>query len=82
MAYRGTRQDMTDEEIRKLLKSTKDQLGTNSTKMAKWLNIPYTTYSAWESGLIRIRHKTILRLALLMLTVMHGGDNEEGDGDF
>ena len=41
----------------------------NKTQMAKLLNIPYNTYVLWEKGATRIRHKTILLLALEGLRV-------------
>ena len=73
----NTQPDLTDEDVSTLLRGTRKKLGATKGNMSEWLNVPYNTYTAWERGEIRIRHKTIMRLALITLTLMHGDKNEE-----
>lgn len=72
---------MTDETMSAYLQQTRKTLKATKKTMAEWLNVPYNTYTAWERNEIRIRHKTIMSLAMVSLILLHRGSNEKSVRD-
>ncbi len=52
------------------------RLGLSQAELARWLDVPDSTVSRWERGLMQIASPTILRLALERLesTMQRGAE--------